>query len=59
MERYALASHDLGLEQKRLYLAHLRLACTYCKTGALHEDAYQETLLALQDQHKQIIASAQ
>ena len=49
--RYALASHDLGLEQKRLYLAHLRLACTYCKLER-YEDAYQETLLALQDQHK-------
>lgn len=51
LERYALASHDLGLAEKKRYLAHLRLACTYCKLEH-YQDAYQETLLALQDQHK-------
>ena len=51
LERYALASHELKLEEKRRYAAHLRLVCTYCKLER-YEDAYQETLHALQDQHK-------
>jgi tetratricopeptide (TPR) repeat protein len=51
LERYALASHDMSMEEKKKYSAHLRLACTYCKL-ARYEVAYQETLLALQDHHK-------
>lgn len=51
LERYALASHNLEPEQKRHHLAHIRLACTYCKLHH-YEDAFQETLHALQDHHK-------
>lgn len=51
LERYALASHNLALEEKRRHWAHIRLASIYCKLKH-YEDAYQETLLALQDQHK-------
>ncbi|MCP5416664.1 MAG: hypothetical protein H6965_06200 [Chromatiaceae bacterium] len=48
LERYALASHDMEINEKHRYLAHLRLAGVYCKLER-YEDAYQETLLALQD----------
>lgn len=51
LERYALASHDIGFADKQRFSAHLRLACIYCKLEH-YEDAYQETLLALQDHHK-------
>jgi tetratricopeptide (TPR) repeat protein len=49
LERYALASHDMVLAEKHRYAAHLRLACTYCKLER-YEDAFQETLHALQDE---------
>ncbi|MCP3870401.1 MAG: HEAT repeat domain-containing protein [Gammaproteobacteria bacterium] len=51
LERYAVASHDLAISDKEHFACHLRLACVYCKLIQF-EDAYQETLLALQDHHK-------
>lgn len=51
LERYALASHNLALEEKRRHWTHIRLASIYCKLKH-YEDAYQETLLALEDNHK-------
>lgn len=51
LERYALASHELKPADKEHHALHLRLACTYCKL-AQYEDAYRETLLALQEHHK-------
>ncbi len=51
LERYALASHDLGHEDKQRFATHLRLACVYCKLKH-YEDAYQETLHALHDHHE-------
>jgi len=51
LERFALASHELSLKDKQQFSAHVRLACTYCKLEN-YDDAYQETLHALQDHHK-------
>lgn len=50
LERYELAAHHMEPEEKRDYLAHVRLACTFCKMHH-YEDAYQETLHALQEHH--------
>ena len=51
LERYALASHDLGFPEKQRFASHLRLACVYCELTR-YEDAYQETLHALHDDHE-------
>ncbi len=51
LDHYALASHNLALAEQRRYSVHDRLACIYCKLMH-YEDAYQETLHALQDNHK-------
>ncbi|MCB1758244.1 MAG: hypothetical protein KDI68_00490 [Gammaproteobacteria bacterium] len=51
LERYALASHEMRLNEKHRYAAHLRLACAYCKLER-YEDAFQETLHALQDEKR-------
>jgi len=49
LDLYALGSHNLNLEDKKRYSVHIRLACAYCKLHH-YDDAYQETLLSLQDQ---------
>ena len=51
LERYALASHDMEMVEKQRHSTHLRLTCIYCKLEQ-YENAHQETLLALQDQHE-------